>query len=242
MKWNETRVTFPRPIRWLLAMLGNETICFRYAGLEATNFTFGLRINTQSVPIVLKSANNYLSSLENQGIMLDTSQRRTFIWESAVTIASSLGGSLFPSDKGQEGDECLLQQVSCLVECPFVSYGRFDEAFLSLPREVLTTVMKKHQRYFPVRSTKGEELLHYFIFVTQSGKDIDLVRKGNESVLRARYTDAEFFYRHDLMQSFETFRDKLKGLTFQEKLGSMLDKNIRLERMVSVCSLKKKES
>ncbi|GJD10477.1 Glycine--tRNA ligase, chloroplastic/mitochondrial 2 [Galdieria sulphuraria] len=194
MKWNDTLVNFPRPIRWLFAMLGEETIRFHYAGLEATNCTFGLRIQSKSPPIILKDAKNYLSSLENQGIMLDTRQRRTFIWEQASAIATDLNGKLYPSDKGQEGDDCLLQEVSCLVESPVVSYG-------------INVI---------------------------SPCNMELVRKGNESVLRARYTDAEFFYRHDLMQSFDSFRQKLQGLTFQESLGSMLDKNIRLERMVSI--------
>jgi len=239
MKWNETLVSFPRPIRWLLAMLGQETIRFRYAGLEASNCSFGLRTPIKSTPFVLKNAKNYLSTLDKEGIMLETSQRRKFIWEQASAIALGLNGSLLSSDKGQEGDECLLQEVSCLVESPVVSFGRFDESFLSLPREVLTTVMRKHQRYFPVQSTSNsEELLPVFIFVTQTRKNVELVRKGNESVLKARYTDAEFFYEHDLKQSFDTFRQKLGGLTFQERLGSMLDKTLRLERLVST---KKKE-
>ncbi|KAK4524620.1 hypothetical protein GAYE_SCF04G2521 [Galdieria yellowstonensis] len=234
MKWNETLVSFPRPIRWLLAMLGQETIRFRYAGLEASNCSFGLRAPIKSTPFVLKNAKNYLSTLDKEGIMLETSQRRKFIWEQASAIALGLNGSLLSSDKGQEGDECLLQEVSCLVESPVVSFGRFDESFLSLPREVLTTVMRKHQRYFPVQSTSNsEELLPVFIFVTQTRKNVELVRKGNESVLKARYTDAEFFYEHDLKQSFDTFRQKLGGLTFQERLGSMLDKTLRLERLVS---------
>ncbi|GJQ08920.1 hypothetical protein GpartN1_g711.t1 [Galdieria partita] len=234
MKWNDTLVNFARPIRWLFAMLGQEIIHFRYAGIEATNCTFGFRFQTKSPSIVLKDAKDYRSTLENQGIMLDQSQRRTFIWEQASAVAKKLNGKLLPSDKGHEGDDCLLQEVSCLVECPVVSYGHFDESFLSLPREVLITVMRRHQRYFPVQSINNDQMLPAFIFVTQSRKDVDLVRKGNESVLRARYTDAEFFYRHDLMQSFNTFRQKLEGLIFQESLGSMLDKNLRLERMVSV--------
>ncbi|GJD07638.1 Glycine--tRNA ligase, chloroplastic/mitochondrial 2 [Galdieria sulphuraria] len=164
MKWNDTLVNFPRPIRWLFAMLGEETIRFHYAGLRQ--------------PIVLLAKTNFY-------------------------MGTSIG------------------------HCNGFKWK-------VIPKRQRSRSFLRHQRYFPVQSVENDELLPFFIFVTQLRKDMELVRKGNESVLRARYTDAEFFYRHDLMQSFDSFRQKLQGLTFQESLGSMLDKNIRLERMVSI--------
>jgi glycyl-tRNA synthetase len=123
--------------------------------------------------------------------------------------------------------------VTNLVERPTALLGQFDQEYLSLPREVLVTVMKKHQRYFPVVDAQSNELLPYFVTVRNGDEyRLDVVREGNEDVLRARFADAKFFYEHDTAHPLESFLPRLNTLTFQERLGSMLDKSKRLAALV----------
>src|SRR5690606_30894555 len=117
-----------------------------------------------------------------------------------------------------------------LIEAPNAIRGSFEEKYLALPREVLVTVMRKHQRYFPVEAADGA-LLPYFITIANGDLDRDSVRHGNQEVIRARYADAEFFWGRDTKQKLEAFRTKSAGLTFESKLGSMLDKSERLVQL-----------
>eukprot|EP00871_Galdieria_phlegrea_P002784 jgi/Galph1/3506/GphlegSOOS_G2123.1 len=236
MRWNESSVAFPRPIRWLVAMLGDQIIPFQYAGITSANLSFGLRYHGKAIPFSVNHASKYLALLQQHRIMLSVQQRRNYIWEQACQIANALKGKLLECYCGTEGDEGLLQETSCLIESPQVCSGSFDTTFLKLPKEVLITVMKKHQRYFPLESVDNTSLLPHFIFVTHSNADVDQVRTGNEAVLKARYTDAEFFYQQDLSRTFEYFLRKLDGLIFQQHLGSMLAKNRRIERLVPFLS------
>ncbi|CAI5491294.1 unnamed protein product [Closterium sp. Naga37s-1] len=151
-------------------------------------------------------------------------ERKDAIWAASNELAASVGGSI-PEDA--RGD--LLAEVANLVESPVPLLGSFDRSFLDLPPEVLVMVMRKHQRYFPVQDAASGKLLPYFVAVPNGRLDEAAVRAGNESVLRARYEDARFFYNSDTAHPLESFREKLKGITFQAKLGSMLDKSERIE-------------
>ena len=235
MRWNSSNVAFSRPIRWLLALYGEGRNCqiapFEYAGLASGNVTRGLRfLDPQEFKVESPAA--YFKVLADQGILLDGEERRRAIEEQTCTLASQVNG-IIPDDVS------LFAEVTNLVEAPTALRGSFDRAYLDLPREVLISVMKKHQRYFPVlHSPKGAEsgdkaLLPYFVAVRNGGREgMDLVVDGNQHVIRARFADAAYFVRDDLKQPLQAYLPELSKLTFQTDLGSMLDKTYRLIELV----------
>ncbi len=224
MRWNETNVAFSRPIRWLLALLGNTPIPFEYAGLTASNSTRGLRFY-EPAEIAVNSIEEYQAALTKQGIILDPDQRKRTVREQVKKLMVEVGAVDYV-------DEDLLDEVTQLVEAPTALRGSFAEEHLKLPSEVLISVMKKHQRYFPVQTSEGN-LLPYFIAVRNGdGKGIETVTDGNEQVIRARFADAAFFINEDLKSKLEDELGRLGTLTFQFKLGSMLDKSKRIEAMI----------
>jgi glycyl-tRNA synthetase len=230
MRWNSTNVTFSRPIRWLVALLGDQVIPVSYAGVQAGRTTRGLRVAGEA-PTPIAKAEDYFKVMRTLGVLADQEERRQAIQEQISRLAASVGGRV-PDDPD------LLAEVTNLVEQPVALLGRFDEGYLDLPREVLITVMKKHQRYFPVvkeSASQSDGLLPYFITVSNGGREhVDLIRAGNEEVIRARYADAAFFLKEDTKRPLAEFVPKLHGLTFQEQLGSMLDKVERLKRLVPI--------
>jgi len=217
-------VTFARPLRWLVALLGETVIPFAYAGLVAGNLSFGIR-PYGSPPISINSAQDYAQAMQQNDILLEVEDRRKLIEIETRELAASVGGkALITPD--------LLAEVANLVEKPLPFLGNFESEYLTLPKEVLISVMKKHQRYFPVE--KDGKLLPYFVVVRNGDRQgLDLVRSGNEHVVRARFADANFFVREDLKHTLEDFRPKLATLIFQKKLGSMLDKADRIEKLVA---------
>jgi glycyl-tRNA synthetase len=223
MRWNQSGVAFSRPIRWLVALLGETVIPFEYAGVVSGNTTRGLR-PYDSPQIIIPSAEKYFDAIRESGIVLDKEERKASIVEQVNQAAALVGGEALI-------EEGLLNEVTNLVEMPTAVMVGFDQEYLSLPRDVLITVMKKHQRYFPVE--KNGKLLAHFIAI-RNGDDIgiDLVRQGNEHVLGARFADANFFVREDLKQPLEAYRPKLSKIIFQTKLGSMLDKSERMDKLV----------
>ncbi|MGD9146335.1 MAG: glycine--tRNA ligase subunit beta, partial [Anaerolineae bacterium] len=225
MRWNQTNVAFSRPLRWLVGLLGEQVVTFDYAGAVSGRVTRGLR-PFGSPEIELSKADDYLAVMAENQIVVDGVERREQVQTQAAALATSVGGRI-PDDPG------LLDEVANLVEYPTVLLGRFEPEYLALPQEVLITVMKKHQRYFPVVEADSGELMPYFVAV-RNGDDLhlDLVREGNEDVIRARFADAKFFYENDTRDSLESFLPRLDTLTFQEDLGSMLDKSKRLEQLV----------
>jgi len=224
MRWNASGAAFSRPIRWLVALLGETVIPFEYAGLTAGRTTRGLR-PLGSPAIEIPAAGKYSSLIKKNGILLDMEARRAAIAGGVQELAASAGGeALMPPE--------LLAEVANLVEQPTPLLGGFEKDYLALPEDVLISVMKKHQRYFPVR--KGGRLLPNFVVVRNGdAKYPELVRQGNEHVVRARFADADFFVREDVKHKLEDFRPKLAGLIFQKKLGSMLEKSERIEKLVN---------
>ena len=226
MRWNRTNVAFPRPLRWLVGLHGDRVVSFEYAGAASGRTTRGLRPLGSPV-IELASADDYLATMAENQIVVNVDERREQIRAQAEQLAVGAGGHI--SD-----DPALLDEVTNLVERPTALLGRFEPEFLSLPQDVLITVMKKHQRYFPVVDAESGELLPFFVAV-RNGDDLhlDVVLEGNEDVLRARFADAKFFYDNDTRHPLESFLPRLDTLTFQEQLGSMLDKSKRLENLVA---------
>jgi glycyl-tRNA synthetase len=251
MKWlpasrragNDSGVAFSRPIRWLVALLGETVIPFAYAGVQAGNITRGLR-PYDSPEIEIKSAAAYFDVIRKAGILLDSDERSKNIVEQVKQAAASVNGEAII-------EPGLLAEVTNLVEKPTAVLGSFNAEFLSLPRDVLISVMKKHQRYFPVEKVSGAPvsgarsdvtpdtqkrdtvLLPHFIAIRNGDSEhLETVQHGNEHVLGARFADANFFVREDLKYPLEHYRDGLKTLIFQTKLGSMLDKSERMLKLV----------
>ena len=224
MRWNASNVAFSRPIRWLMCLLGDQDVEFQYAGVCSGRFTRGLRFQT-SDELMVFSAKHYFDMMEKHHIILDPQKRKDAISVQVAEKMIEVGGAPFV-------DEDLLEEVNNLVECPTAMIGTFKERYLDLPDEVLVSVMKKYQRYFPVKDQAGK-LLNRFIFV-RNGNDehADIVTSGNEQVVGAKFEDADFFIREDRKQSLEALLPSLKTLTFQFKLGSMYDKTQRIRQIV----------
>lgn len=228
MRWNRTGTAFSRPIRWLLALHGDRVLPFTFAGLTAGQTTRGLRHEGKG-EISVKAAGDYANVIAENRIVLDRTERRETIWSRIGSVAGEVGGVVPP-------DDGLLDEVTDLVECPVVLLGHFDEEYLELPQDVLVTVMKKHQRYFPVVGPDGKLLPNFVVVVNGEGRDEDVVRRGNEDVLRARYADAAYFVNQDRQQPLEAFVPRLDQLVYYDKLGSMLQKQRRVEKLIGKLS------
>jgi len=214
MRWGDPRLSFTRPIRWLLALWGDDVVPVRASTLAAGRSTWVLR--TAATPAVtVGAAEEYLDQLRAVGILLDPAERRDQIVAVATELAAAVGGCV-----DADGESALIDQLTYLVESPTPLLGRFDPDYLRLPEAVLATVMRKHQRYLPVRDAHGA-LLPCFVAVANGPIDADAVRAGNETVLRARYEDAAFFHRADLAVAPAQLRQRLAGLTLFD-LGSQL--------------------
>jgi glycyl-tRNA synthetase len=223
MRWDASGVTFSRPIRWLLALHGKHLVGLEYASLKAGLATYPPRYQDPN-PILIENPEAYFRALEELGIVLEIEKRRQLIWSQVMKLAEEVDGEI-------SEDADLLAEISHLVEVPVAFRGEFDETFLSLPKQVLVSVMKKHQRYFPIE--RAGKLLPYFVTVN-NGKlqDMPAVIQGNEHVIKARFADADYFIRRDLENPLESYVPKLVTLTFQTKLGSMLDKTERIQRLI----------
>ena len=226
MRWNDSGVSFSRPIRWLVAMLGEAVVPFAYAKLRSGRVTRGLRF-AQEAEKVLQTPADYPLYLQAQGIILDSEKRRELIWRQALALAERVGATLAE-------DPALLDEVGNLVERPAAMLGSFDPRYLqNLPAEVLISVMKKHQRYFPVINADGS-LTNHFIVVRNGDQEFaETVVDGNLQVVHARFADAEFFIREDLEKQLADFVPELEKLTFQKELGSMLAKTRRIQKLSS---------
>ena len=227
MRWNWTNISFSRPLRWLVALYGTEVVPFTYAGVFSGRKSRGLRSRGSS-EIEIDSASNYNGLMAQNDIVLSTSERKAIIITAAGNLAQERNGVI-------RVDPELVAEVANLIEQPTLLRGRFEERYLNLPTEVLVAVMKKHQRYFPVYASDGKHLKPFFITVRNGdAQHLDIVRDGNEHVIRARFADAEFFYAKDSQKNLADFLSKLDTLTFQADLGSMLDKVLRLEKLTPI--------
>ena len=231
MKWNNSGVSFSRPIRWYVALLGDMVIPFEYASVTSGNISRGLR-PYGSPEIKIPSADKYFDLIREAGIMLDKEERKASIVQQLKEAVALIGGEAII-------EEGLLNEVTNLVEMPTAVMGEFSEESLTLPRDVLISVMKKHQRYFPLQKPspfgrgQGEGILLPHFVAIRNGDDIGIntVREGNEHVLGARFADANFFVREDVKLKLEEYRPQLSKLTFHTKLGSMLDKSDRMLKL-----------
>jgi glycyl-tRNA synthetase len=223
MRWNESGIAFSRPIRWLMGLYGEQILPFSYAGLASNRFTRLLRFQgTDWVEIA--NPDEYFERIDGDGIQLGFAKRKAVIHEQLVKLAGDVGAEA-------PNDDALLDEVTNLVECPTAILGDLEETDLELPREVLISVMTKHQRYFPLE--KDGKLLPHFISVRNGSDEYrEVVQFGYEQVIRARFADAAYFISRDLERDLESYNGRLKTLTFQEELGSVYNKVERIGRLL----------
>lgn len=225
MRWGDSDLTFARPIHAIVALLGDRVIPFRLEQIKSGRRTMGHRFICPKM-VSLKSASDYLTVLQSASVIVDVAERKTAIQQGISEAAALLGGRVLP-------DEGLLETVTHLVEYVSVSAGRFDPSFLEVPKEVLITAMREHQKYFAVVDG-NDHLLPCFIAVNNTpAEDLSVVTTGHERVLRARLEDARFFFEADVKTPLSEMVERLKGVTFQAKLGSMYEKMCRVETLAS---------
>ncbi len=225
MRWGDLDMRFVRPIRWVVALFGGEVVPFNLPGVTSGKVTRGHRFLGEA-EVEINSVDDYFAKLGENFVMVDQDVRRRVIKEQIENLAVSRGGTATI-------DEELLEEVVHLVEYPTALCGSFEEKYLSLPPEAIITPMREHQRYFPVTGQDGK-LLPMFITVRNGGSEhIDIVRHGNERVLKARLADARFFFEEDQKVPLANRVDKLKSIVFQEGLGTLYDKVLRLERLAA---------
>lgn len=220
MKWGNKSFRFARPVRWLVPILGDELIEFDKDGIQCGRYTKGHRVLSKG-DIEIRNTGEYFEKLRAGFVIADQEERRSLIRKQCEELAKGKGGEVLM-------DEELLEEIVYLVEYPTALMGSFEAEYLKLPKEVVITPMKEHQRYFPVID-KQKKLMNYFITV-RNGDDryLEIVQEGNEKVLKARLADADFFYSEDKKLSLESCVEKLKNVVFQETLGTIYDKTIRI--------------
>ena len=225
MKWGNKTFRFARPIRWVLPLFGNRIVDFDKDGISCGNVTHGHRVLSHG-DIIINHPDEYIEKLAKGYVIVDQDIRRCLIVEQCEALAKSVNGELH-MDLG------LLEEVVYLVEYPTALMGEFEKEYLNLPKEAIITPMEEYQRYFPVMDNH-RELMNRFITV-RNGNDeyLDIVREGNEKVLRARLADAKFFYNEDKKVSLDACAEKLKTVVFQEELGTIYDKAERIKKVAS---------
>ena len=225
MKWAELNIQFARPMYSIVALLGSSIVSFGLGNLKSGRHTYGHSFMHPG-KVKIDHPEAYLDSLKNVQVIADIEARKKMVIQEIERAASAVGGKVLPDDE-------LVDIVTNLVEYPIATAGKFDDEFLEIPREILITAMREHQKYFAVIDENGR-LMPYFIAVNNTRtKDLDLVATGHERVLRARLSDAQFFFRSDVKVSFGPWMEKLEGVLFQAKLGSMQEKVGRVKRLAA---------
>ena len=220
MHWANLDYKFIRPLRWLVALYGQDVIDFEVANVKSGRTSRGHRFLSEG-DFEIANAEDYVEACRKASIIVDQNERCEMIRQQIAEVAAANGGQA-------EVNEDLLEEVLYLVEYPTALCGKFDEKYLALPAEAVITPMRDHQRYFPV--LKDGQLLPLFITIRNGGKEhLETVQHGNERVLRARLEDAQFFFDEDRKKTLEQHGEKLKTVVFQDGLGTIYDKALRLE-------------
>lgn len=223
MRWGNFSMRFARPIRWLLALFGSDLVSLQIENIASDRYTYGHRFLSQG-KLEIKDSHQYFKQLQDHYVILDQDERRDLIRQQIQKVAADMNATAMHNPD-------LLEEITYLVEYPTAFYGSFSPSYLQVPAEVLTTSMIEHQRYFPLYDKAGK-LMPGFIGV-RNGNDfsLDVVRAGNERVLRARLEDALFFWNEDTRQPIEEMTRNLKEVLFQERLGNLQEKVDRLAVM-----------
>ncbi len=220
MRWADQEITFARPIHTIVALLGDKTIPFAVGNVRSGRASSGHMFMAPG-RVKLAQASDYRDALRQAHVVADIDARRALVVEEVARAAQAAGGHVLE-------DEELVDLVTNLVENPVATAGRFETDFLEVPREVLITAMREHQKYFAVVDGAGQLMPAFIALNNTRTRDLDLVASGHERVLRARLSDAQFFYRADLQVPAEERFAKLSGVLFQAALGSMRAKSERI--------------
>ena len=223
MRWGDGPIRFARPIHWILALFGGEILPFEVGNVRSGDVTYGHRF-MHSGPIRVNNLSSYLQKTKEAFVMVDPAERKKKIQDEMVRQAAEVSGKILKDDE-------LLDEVAFLVEYPVALRGNFDRKFLSLPQDVLVHSMKEHQRYFPVVNGDGKLLPHFVCISNILPKDQKVVIRGNERVLKARLSDAEYFFHDDLKVPLEKRVEELKKVVFQAKLGTSYEKMSRFRQL-----------
>lgn len=223
MRWGDGEITFARPIHWVLALLGSSLIPFQVGRVKSGAISYGHRF-LRPKPFRVKGVRDYLKRMKDSYVILDPQERRSLIEKGMEEVSINVNGMVLK-------DEELLDGVINLVEYPVVLRGSFDKGFLSLPKEVVINAMREHQRYFSVVDTNGNPLPYFITISNTPAKDLEVVVKGNERVLRARLNDARFYFEKDIKIPLKDRVEALKGVVFQARLGTSYEKVERFTRL-----------
>ncbi|WP_108669614.1 glycine--tRNA ligase subunit beta [Peribacillus acanthi] len=222
MRWANQDMRYVRPIKWIVAIFGQDIIPMSITTVESGKVTNGHRFLGNT--IVVDAPTSYEQQLEEQFVIVDAEIRKNMIVSQLQALEKENGWTI-------PVDEDLLEEVNNLVEYPTALFGSFEEEFLELPDRVLITSMKEHQRYFPVKDKEGKLLPHFVTVRNGNDKGLQIVAKGNEKVLRARLADASFFYREDQKTSIESSLKKLETIVYHEEIGTISQKVERVRTL-----------
>lgn len=226
MRWKDLDIRFARPIHWLVALFDGLVVPFTLGNLQTGNLSRGHRFMAPA-PFPVQDAAGWEKELERRFVIADPQRRKEIIAREVERVAHSLGGEMI-------SDPALLEEVSYLVEDPTPLCGSFEEKYLELPRELLITTMRGNQRYFTLNSPQGELLPRFITVANTRAEDPQVVVRGNERVLRARLSDAMFFWKEDQKVALESRLENLKNVVYQAKLGTSYEKVMRF-RQIALC-------
>ncbi|MBW2544783.1 MAG: glycine--tRNA ligase subunit beta [Deltaproteobacteria bacterium] len=230
MRWMDLDIRFARPVHWILALFGDEIIPFSIENIASGSTSRGHRFMAPE-PFEVNGLEDYIEKIKERFVVVDPGERKNIILDESEKAAKDVSGFVFKNEE-------LLDEVSFLVEYPSVVCGSFDREYLGLPKEVLTTTMMKHQKYFPVVDAHGD-LLPYFITVNNTlARDPSVVARGNEKVIRARLADARFFFEEDQKIPLEDRLEDLKNVVFHSLLGTSYEKVMRFKNLASYIAQK----
>ena len=222
MRWGSCGGAFARPIRWILALWGKEAIRFEFGGVKSGDFSFG---NKYLFPgsFKVKDASVFSAELRKRACLINPEERINIIKTKGSLLVKKPGGEI-------SSDRKMLEDIANLVEYPLCLLGKFSAEYLKIPQEILSEVITTQEKCLPVKDKNGRLLPFFLIVANRTGDKGGLIRKGYERVMEARFKDAQFFYREDLEKKLIEKVENLRGIIFQEKLGSLFDKVRRLEK------------
>lgn len=235
MRWNETGLRFARPIRWIVALYAGRVVPFEVGGVQSGSRTWGHRFLGPSAGrgqagVTVTRVAQYLAVLRRHGVVPIQEDRRKMIGEQLEALAKKARGAV-------HRDEELLQQAVDAVEYPHAVLGSFNESYLTLPPEILMTAMKEHQGYFSLVGSDGRLLPRFISITNMKVPNMSAIRRGNERVLAARLSDAKFYFDEDRKVPLAERAEKLAGVTFHQKLGTLFQKTRRLEELAAKVAL-----
>jgi glycyl-tRNA synthetase beta chain len=223
MRWGSETITFARPIHWILARYAGAVMSFELGDVTSGGVTYGHRFLAPGA-VEVADSKAYMAALRAAKVIVDPEERRVLLEQELKQAAAAVGGEVVPNPG-------LMEENTFLVEYPSVVVGNFEDKFLALPDEVLITSMREHQRYFSLRGKDGKLLPHFIAVNNTLTRDPEVVRQGHERVLRARLSDAMFFFQEDAKVPLENRVGDLKGVVFHSLLGTSYEKMERFREL-----------